>query len=264
MVRTLWAVLAGLSLLTGAAPAFGKRMAPLPVPMRVAQADVAVVGKVTAIEDRTVKAGRFPGDTTPAEYKVAVVKIEEALLGARGLTHIRVGFIPSAGRRVYFRSDLARGQEACLLLTRHPKAGFHQILFDGILDRGQAAEVKKAARLLADPMAGLKSKSADDRFQTAALLLQRYRTRRTGRERETLVGVEESRLILEAIAGADWKQVPGRDFRLSPQALFQLLSLQPADGWQVVDFTRLEPAARKWIKDNAGKYRIKRFVFETK
>ncbi len=264
MHRTLWVGLAGLSLLAGAAPAFGKRIAPLPIPLRVARADVVVAGKVTAIEDRTVKAARFPGDTMPAEYRVAVVKVEEALLGARGLTHVRVGFVPSGGGpRVYFRSDLARGQEACLLLTVHPSGKFHQILFDGILDRNQAAEVKKTARLLADPMAGLKAKSRDDRALMAALLVHRYRNPQAGGKQEP-IGAEESKLILEALAGADWGQAPGRDYRLSPQSSFQMLGLQPADGWQAVGFQQLEAAARQWLKANAGKYRIKRYVAEKK
>src|SRR5260370_4270676 len=109
MYRTLWLGLAGLSLLACSAPAFGKRIAPLPIPLRVAQADVVVVGKVTAIEDKTIKAERFPGDKQMADYKVAVVKVEEALLGAKGLTHVRVGFVPSAGgpRRPYFPRALA-------------------------------------------------------------------------------------------------------------------------------------------------------------
>jgi hypothetical protein len=265
MHRILWAGLAGLSLLVCAAPAFGKRIAPLPIPLRVAQANVVVVGKVTAIEDKTVKAERFPGDTQPAEYKVAIVKVEEALLGAKGQTHVRVGFIPSGGgpRRPYFRSDLAKGQEACLLLTPHPKANFSLTIFDGILDRNQATEVKKTTRLLADPMAALKAKSKDERLLMAALLIQRYRTPRAGAREET-IGADESKLILEAIAGADWAQVPGRDYRLSPQAAFQMLNLQPADGWQSVGFQQLETAAKQWIKDNAGKYRLKRYVVEQK
>jgi hypothetical protein len=43
-----------------------------------------------------------------------------------------------------------------------------------------------------------------------------------------------------------------------------MLNLQPADGWQAVGFQQLETAAKQWIKDNAGKYRLKRYVVEPK
>src|ERR1043166_9204241 len=99
MPRTLLVGLAALSLLSLAVPAAsGKMIAPPPISLRVANADVVIVGKVTAIEDRTVRAPRWPGDKEGGEFHVAVVKVEEALVGAKGLTHLKVCFLPSGPR----------------------------------------------------------------------------------------------------------------------------------------------------------------------
>ena len=86
MRRILTAGLAGLSSLallatTGAAYALVIAMPPPSVPVRVSQADAVVVGKVTSVEEKTVKAARFKGDPEMAEYQVAVVKVDEALAG---------------------------------------------------------------------------------------------------------------------------------------------------------------------------------------
>src|SRR4051812_35689051 len=79
--------------LTATATAKALMIAPPPGPQRVAMADAVVIGKVTSIEAKTVMAARFPGDKEKGEYPIAVVKIDGALAGARGLTSVRVGFI---------------------------------------------------------------------------------------------------------------------------------------------------------------------------
>ena len=56
-------------------------------------ADVVVVGKVTGIESQSVVAERWKGEEKVG-HLVAIVRIEESLLGAKDLTHIRVGFVP--------------------------------------------------------------------------------------------------------------------------------------------------------------------------
>src|SRR5262249_57636836 len=70
--------------------------APPPPAQCAAMAQTVVIGKVVSIEDKTVAAKRYPSDTDKGEYKIAVVKIDDAVLGAKGLTHVRVGFIPAA------------------------------------------------------------------------------------------------------------------------------------------------------------------------
>src|SRR5262245_40898003 len=149
--------------------AAGKRIAPAPIALRVAQSEVVVVGRVTAIEDKTVKAERYPGDTEKGEFQVAVVKIEDPILGARGLTHVKVGFLP--GGRFPRRGpdqNLEKDKEYCLFLTPQAGVSFHRArnYFDIVPKQGsdfdkQVAEAKRYAKLLADPMAGLKAKDAE-------------------------------------------------------------------------------------------------------
>src|SRR5262245_31956937 len=79
-----------------AVPAQGVALmiAPAPVPDRVALADVVIVGKVTAIEEKTVTAKRFPGDADKGEYKIASIQVTDAIKAPKALTHIRLGFVP--------------------------------------------------------------------------------------------------------------------------------------------------------------------------
>src|SRR6516164_1077359 len=107
MRRTLLvavAAVAGLSLLPTTSFAQGATSRAIrfsPLPERVATADAVVIGKVTAIEDKTVSAEPFPGAKEKAEFQVAVVKIETGVLGTKKLTHIKVGTIkPPEGRPV--------------------------------------------------------------------------------------------------------------------------------------------------------------------
>src|SRR5262245_6716279 len=93
LTRRVPAGAVSLCLSPAALPAHGLMAPPPPISQRVAQAPVVVVGKVTAIEDKTVSATPYPGVKEKSEYHVAVVKIEDALVGAKGLTHIKVGFL---------------------------------------------------------------------------------------------------------------------------------------------------------------------------
>src|SRR5258708_37572603 len=56
------------------------------------QAEIIVVGKVTAIEKDVSKATQFPGTKDTVDYRVGVVKIADNIQGAKGLTTIRVGW----------------------------------------------------------------------------------------------------------------------------------------------------------------------------
>jgi hypothetical protein len=285
MKRTLRAGLTALptlAVLTAAVPAQAMLVAPAPIPQRVATADVVIVGKVTGFGDRTVSALPFPGATVKAEYQVALVKVQQALLGAKGMKEIRVGFMPPpppgpGGRlpiRRYPAANLTLNQEACLFLTRHPAADFYTApaYYDVISKTGNANfprdldEVKRCARLLADPKAGLESKDKDERFLTAAMLITRYRTprpSRAGPPKTEPVDAAQSQRIFEALAGADWTVRNPRPAQMTPQSVFFRLGLKPADGWtQPRDYRETSEAARKWLKEHAGTYRIQRFVAE--
>jgi hypothetical protein len=260
-------------------------IAPAPIPKRVATSDLVVVGKVTGFADKTVKAEPFPGAKTETEYQVAIVKVEETLLG-KGVKEIKVGFIPTpAGpgpgpigirRRPGF--TLARDQEACLFLVKHPTADFYigQAYYDIINKAGNANfkkdtdEILHCAKLLADSKTNLASKNKEDRFLTAAMLLTRYRTGRPSATppKEEPIDAAQSKAILLALADADWGTKPTVAFALTPESAFYMLGAQAKDGWVPPKDARTAKdrtdAMQKWLKDNADKFRIQHFVYETR
>jgi hypothetical protein len=281
------AVAGCLALLAGSVPAKAMMIAPPSLPQRVATADMIVVGKVTGFTDKLVSAPRFPGDREKGEYQVAIVKIEQGLVGARDVKEIKVGFLPPPpppqpgvpggpiriGPRRPRTPTLALGQEACLFLARHPSADFYTMpaYFSVLNKQGNAGfekeieEIKRCAKLLADPKPGLESKDGAERLLTAGLLISHYRNRKPGVEMKTEpVDAKLSKQILLTLADSDWNARigrPGPGIQMTPQSLFFQLGLTPADGWtQPKDFKQLPEAARKWLKDNAGTYRIQRFV----
>jgi hypothetical protein len=287
MRRLVPAALSLSALLALSIPALAMVIAPPALPQRVALAGCVVVGKVTNIEEKTVPASRFPGDPEKGEYRVAVVKVDEAVLGGKGLTHVRVGFqlpppdarpMPTGGRPVLrrFRGvTLEKGQEACFFLAPHPEEPFYVVAtpYD-LLDKSspefgkELAEVRRAARMIADPASGLRSKDAGDRYMTAAMLLTRYRTPKPSAAppRTEPVDAEQSKQILLALADADWSVAPrpgpGAN-RMLPQNLFALLGLTEKDGWKPpMDFAKFPGQARAWLNEHAGTYRIERFVTE--
>jgi hypothetical protein len=282
MSRTLLAGLlavVGLSLLAGASPAKAIAVRLSPLPERVALADAVVVGKVTAIEEKTVSASPYPGVDQKVEYQVAVIKIEDGLSGLKCLTHVKVGFFtPQAqpgGPRIrppgrFGPPALTLDQEGCFFLKKHHTEAFYTApQFDSVLVKAgndnfgkEVAQVKRCAALLADPKAGLKAKDADERSLTAGMLLMRYGRQTTGNEKREPIDAEESKLILQALADGDWGK-PFSPAEITPPMAFGMLNLQPTDGWNPGGFANQNDyaaAAKKWLKDNAGTYRVQRFV----
>jgi len=263
-------------------------MAPPPgLAHRLAAADVVIVGKVESIEEKTVKAASpFPGVKEKVEYQVAVVKVVDPVLNAKGLTHVRVGFVP--GNPSPFARfpgvRLTKDQEVCLFLRPHSDTNFHVVpMYYDVLDKAangnyekEVAEVKRLAGLLSDPKAGLKSKAAADRYATAGMLIMQYRRDRPGAKpaREEAIDAELSKLILEALAEADRKNPTPALFGLYPASLFWMLGVTEKDGWtppmtevgspKQIDAAKFPDAAKQWCKDNADKYRVKRFVYDEK
>jgi hypothetical protein len=255
------------------------RMASLPE--RVAMSDAVVVGKVIEIEKKNVSARQFPETKDKVEYQVAVIQVKEAPLGAKGLTHVRVAFVPPQAApargpgpiRPGLRRPaitLTKGQEGCFFLQQHFEESFY-VLVPGTdpLDKKsqtfakEVAQVKRYAKLLASPTAGLKSKDANERTLTAGLLLVRYRSPRPGEMKSEPIDAEQSKLILKALAQGDFnKPITATD--LSAQQVFFRLNLTEKDGWKPGPFknfqTEFPAAAKKWLKDHAETYRIERFV----
>ncbi len=283
MKRTIVCVAGALclALMVAAVPARAMMIAAPPAGVRIATADLVVVGKVKDFGPRLVPADRFAGDK--GQYQVANVLVGETLFG-KSAARIKVGFVApppppppgGPGRPIRigprFRGvTLTVGQEACLILVKHPMKDFFVInayydvinLKDNPNFAKEKAEIAKAAKLLARPKEGLKAKDANDRLLTAALLITRYRTPKPFNPMPKTVAIDaaESKQVLETLANADWANVPGRNWAMNPQGLFFRLGVTPKDGWvQPKDFRQLPDEAKKWLKANAATYRIQKYV----
>jgi hypothetical protein len=247
---------------------------------RVATADAIVVGKVESIEDKTVKAKPIYGGDD-VEYQVAALKIGDGVSGVKGLTHVKVAFqVPvnqpggpiRPGRRP-LPPKLEKDQEVCLLLTKHPTENFYVLtntfqVFDKkneTFDK-EVEQVKKLSKLLDDADKSLKSKDRDEKFLTATMLVTKYRTQPIGPEpKKEDIDAAQSKAILEALADADFnKQYPELQ-GWNAMTVFYRLGLTDKDGWKPPQNATQEQVietAKKWLKDNAGSYRIQKFVAE--
>lgn len=269
MIRLLPACATGLLALGTSAALAAREPPPRAVPDRVAAALAIAIGQVTAVEDARDKPG----------HRVMTVKVAEGLLGAKGLTHVRLLFTPRDLRRSVAGSappptaPVAVGQEGCFFLAAlTPDAMHRPIGFDYVLAKNDKAvfdkhlaALKRYVALLEDPAAGLNAKDRDDRFATAALLILRYRAI-AGADKTEPIEAEQSKLILQTLAEADWKPegprlVAREHTQMTPSALFQLIGPNAQDGWRPPEnFREFTVQAPLWLKEHAGSYRIHRFL----
>lgn len=271
----------------------------LPPFQRALTSEVVVVGKVAAIEEEAVEAAPAPGVKEKVKYRIGVIKVESALSGAKGLTHLKVGFVPPPegnaqttppaaqplppggairlvrppGRVPFRQPTLAKDQEGVFFLRKHPTQAFYVMTVQAPpLDakgegfREQVERIKAALAATTDPMKALKAAKPEDRFLAAAALVTKYRTypANGGKVEQVPVSKEETQLIIQALLERDWKQIDPN----SPQAMqvmFQL-GMSPADGWKVPPFNGqgnyhefLKDVFAKWAKADGAKFTIKRF-----
>ena len=255
-------------------------------------AHTIIVGKVESIEEKPVLAKPFPGSKDKVEYQIAIIKISDPILAAKGLTHIRVGFIPPARpqpgkvggptaigpRRLGV--TFAKDQEVLVFLQPHFDGNFliAQNYYDVVNKQGNQAfekevtDAKHFVKLLNNPKESLKAEKQEDRFTTAAMLITKYRSRSFGGDEPKTEAIDAnlSKLILTALGEADWKG-PSL-FRMNPLQLFQQLGVTEKDGFtppmmeikgqaqKQIDYAKLPDYAKQWCNDNAGKYKIQRFV----
>jgi len=268
-----WSVL----LLFAAASPGRAYIGPPPLWQQLAASDCVVVGQLVAMEEKVQTAHDYRANEQ-VEWFVGLVKISESVWNARGLTHVRVGFLgPGNGERSL--THLPAGKDTCFILQRHPTEPFFLTngWVDGIVHddrepedfRQWVATLKRYGKLLEDPQAGLAAQDADDRLTTAALLLAHYRAPRyTGRKyRAESLPAEESKLILETILKADWTVREGDWERVTPFRLFCSLNLTAKDNFPPAAFKHQKgvvskEASRKWLEENAGVYRLQRYVPE--
>ena len=241
--------------------------------------DVVIIGRVVEFEPEVVTALPFvrARKEHTATYKVANLTVEDRLLGAVGVTRIRVGFrtdVPDVA--------VSADMDGCFALSRHPTADFYLLVSRPVSkkDAKYAAELdrlKKVALAVSDPVATLRSKDLNDRFDAAHFLLYRYQTPRGSSEREPIPD-EVNKLILALLAELPWN--PPADYRAKPgdrqypyrSILWYKLNAgelgfkrpempKRKPGAPPVDFDRLmDEATTKFLKENRDKITLKRFV----
>lgn len=297
------AVAAAATLLATPATGYALLIAMKPPAQRAVTAEAIVVGKVAGFDKDTVEApSPFPGAKDKLKYKIATVKVETGLAGADKLTEVKVGFVPPvkpdpkakppAGVpvrpiRPNLAVELKEGQELLLFLTKHPAADFYIIPtmsppVDLKDDQGKKdlEAVKKVVATLADPMKGLKSTKPEVRAETATALVMKYRAfpEFGGQVEQKPIDAEESKLILKALAEADWHPASrgGPQAALNPIQAFYALGLNEKDTWvppvvartpggPPVDFTAVQKDAfTKWLDGPGKNYVVKRNVPKAK
>jgi hypothetical protein len=290
------------ALLFAATSANAMRIAPPAPAIRAAQAHTIIVGKVESIEEKTVSAKQFPGAKDKVEYQIAVIKVTDPILAAKGLTHIRVGFIPppappmgkpggpiAIGPRRY-DVTLAKDQEGLFFLQPHNDGNFMIIqgFDDAVFKQGNqnfdqvVTDTKKFIKLLDSPKESLKAEKQEDRFTAAAMLITKYRYRSNfgaAEPKTEAIDADISKLILTALGEADWKANGPGLFRMNPLQMFTQLGVTDKDDYnppmmevqvqgqpprKQIDYAKLPDYAKQWCKDNAGKYKIQKFVYEEK
>lgn len=292
MRRSFTALVASFTLVVfGPQPASAFVMAFRTPMQRALSADVVVVGKVTAIEKETVDAQPFPEAANKVAHKVAVVKVETPIAGADNLAHLKVGFVPpakfdpaappppAAFARVQGRGpavpELKEGQEYVFFLKRHPDGGFFVIPnLSPPIDlteppaKKEVEAITAGLALLADAAKNLKADNPEVRYQTAALLLGKYRSYPDFAPQVEPVPIpaEESRLILKGLLAGDWTKTD----RDAPTNVFYSLGLTDKDGWAApkrvpnqrpADYNAaLKTAFAAWLDGPGQTYQIKKLM----
>ena len=271
-------LLSALGLIAAVSTMRADRMPDYTPLVRVAQSEIAVIGKVTSIEKETVAATSYPQATAKTEYTIATVKVETNIRGAKAVTHLKVGFYPgSSGTGGSYKFPVLKdGQEVCVFLNKHYEAGFY--VFPSLappLDVNETnketlAKLKRAATVFQDPALALKAEQADDRLLAAAVLMLQYRTPIRGKPNATEpVALEESQAILKILAEADWTNKSDPELA-AKQAFLQagilehpkFAKIRPNPGDDLNALWKAE--LQSWLKTDGKEYRIQKFVPKAK
>lgn len=219
------------------------RIAPVANPkQQAAQAEMIVIGKVTEIEKDAIEFSPVK-DGPKTSYKIAVIKIEESVMGATGLTQLRVGFIdgpagggpqilpalpPGAGGGVAIarplperiggpNMTLAAGQEGCFFLSTLAGAEFYVMAgFGGPVNKKDEnyaktlVDVKKIAKTIEEPAKALQAKDLTERYEAAQMILQRYNQYRgPGLKpgemlKREAIPADENKLLVDLLIELSW------------------------------------------------------------
>lgn len=253
----------------------------LAIPEKMGFVTQVGVGKITAVEEKMVKVRLHPRQAWEAEVLLAEVEVRENVLGLDKVKKLRLAFWNSpVGKQFNKRPELTVGQEGLFFAVQHPKEDFAIVVLPGSwVDAKSAtydkdlAEARHCGKLLARPLDGLKAKDASDRFLTAFMLLARYNDLAAfaylhpeAASRDEPLGAEESKLILLALAEADWSPKDPKVQWRPLQAYNRLRGKGPTAPPTVTGMGTPEQlaAARAWLRDNAETFRISRRVAEGK
>jgi hypothetical protein len=264
---------------------------------------LVVSGTVTMTKE-TVALSAWQGAPAKTTYRVATIKVTDTLVGDKADTvsvliapadpdYVNDPF-PGQPPQPYFPRmpnsiQLIDGQEGVFFLTRLPAKTDAYTPAGGMpplnpLDtkyKEELAEVKEVAAVYADPVKALKAEKADARMKAASVLVSRYRRPPAydGKQYEQkAIPAEESKLILQALADADWElwdkpQQPNevRDYTLNPGNLLAQLQVhtgapgkgnfpqvkqQPGQGYNAA----YKAAFDSWMAGNGKDFEVKRYV----
>lgn len=258
--------------------------APPPLVFQMVTAETIVVGTVIGFADQDVLAKPYPQSKQKVPYRIALVRVSKGIQGSKQGKVIRVGYLAppkpvvNQPKKLVFPSSrrptmqLKVGQQALLFLKKHPVESF--LIPPGYYSIKTAQpktpkhfnqyvhEVQRMANILANPIPALKSQDDKIRVQAATLLIAKYRQPPFGRKfKQVPVDAEENKLILNALANADWSKY--NNYSLLLQAV-DLLGLTPKDGFvrpkRITSPKDYPNAVRNWLKTHANTYRMKRLV----
>jgi hypothetical protein len=251
--------------------------APPPLCERVAEADAIVLGKIVSMAGEDLLALPSPKAPEKIRFRLAVIEVTEVLKGVKVPKTVRLGFpapaeAPAGGgitirpKGPRFGASFKIGQDGLFYLAKHHREDFFIAprYFDFVARANanfdqDTALARYAAKVGAHVAAGLESKDPQERFLAAALLINRYRTFRGGSGKTEPIEARESKMILTALAEADWKT----ENQISPWTLFNQLGLSERDGWSRLtksSAAQRYQAAQDWLRDHAGTYRILRIA----
>jgi hypothetical protein len=256
-------------------------------------ADAVVVGKVTKVEADPLDLAQFE-NRPKVPHTVAVLKVADALVGAKNVTHIKVVF-PKPGEQP--EGGPARGgirpqplpirggfgpvavtenQEGVFFLSKHPTAaGYYQIqpghlplnaADDGY--KGELAKVTAAAGAFADPVKALSADKVDDRVQAALALAYKFRqypqNNVSGVIAEEPVPADVGKLLVKVLLDADWAKTDAYKVADALGLLpgqYGIPDVRPADGEDALAVR--QKAFKAWHAKFGGKFEVKKIVAKT-
>jgi hypothetical protein len=169
--------------------------------------------------------------------------------------------------------QLQMGQEGMFFVNKHHKEDFFlSPPYTQFVDRqnnnnfdNDVKGAKQVAKVMADPVKGLKSDSKEERYTAAAILIAKYRqpANPTGQPMKTeKIDADESKLILKALSEGNWDAKQTSTTVPAPFTLFYQIGVTNYNPGPVRTQEEAFKAMQKWLDENNGKFRIERLVVD--